>query len=156
MQTFLLHSYDELQDVYDSVTEDFNSVDYADWLNNELDRLADLHKGFFQAQAGPDGAAWKNNAPATIKKKGHSRILRGHPKNNYRLSRSLMQKSHTSTGDAIREAINEGGGRAHLGFGTDVPYAVYNENRPHVGINEQHLQGMVERVADHVVQQLAK
>lgn len=156
MQTFVLKSYDQLQDVYDSVTEDFNSVDYAGWLNDELNRMADLHQKFFQSQTGPNGAPWKPNAASTIKRKGHRRILRGHPKNNYRLSRSLTQRSHSSTGDAIREGINERDGVAHLKFGTDVYYSIYNQNRPHVGINEQHLTGMVERVADHVVKQLAK
>jgi hypothetical protein len=154
--TYHLTDFSQLQDVYDAISEDFDSVDYADWLNDELVRMADLHKTFFASQTDPGGAAWKPNAPATIKAKGHKRILRGHPKNNYRLSRSLTQKSRTSTGDAIREGINEQDGRAMLRFGTDVPYSVYNENRRHVGINEQHLQGMVERVADHVVQQLAK
>lgn len=154
--TYHLTDFSQLQDVYDAISEDFNSVDYADWLNNELDRMADLHKGFFQAQTGPDGAAWKPNAPATIKRKGHSRVLRGHPKNNFRLSRSLTHKARSSSGDAIREAIQEQDGVAYLGFGSDVEYSRYNANRPHVGINDQHLTGMVERVADHVIKQLAK
>lgn len=163
MQTFVLKSYSELQDVYHSVAEDFNSVDYADWLGKELDLMADLHAKFFQSQTGPDGAPWKPNALSTIRRKGHRRILRGHPKNNHRLSRSLTNKSRSSSGDAIREGINERDGAAHLKFGSFVEYGPYHDvasgNRParrHVGINEQHLTGMVERVADHVINQLAK
>jgi len=174
-QTIHLDSIDELQDLYDGVAEDFRDIDYQPWMSDELNRLADLHRAFFNSSSGPDGALWKPNAPSTIRQKGHSTILRGvrgakPPRKTrkgglkyrrsrwiggYRLATSLSAKGVGSAGDAVREAIDKSTG-AQLAFGTTVPYSIYNEDRPHLGMNESHLDGMVERVADHVLAQLAK
>lgn len=161
-QTYYLDSVSDLQDVYDSVAEDLNETDYASWMADELVRMSDLHKGYFQKQTGPDGAAWPRNAPSTIRRKGHSRIMRGHPKNNYRLSRSLTERATSTTGDAVREMIQTDSA-AHIAFGTTVEYSMHHDQargnipaRRHVGINDRHLDGMVNRVADHIIKELAK
>lgn len=163
MRTYTLNSFDQLQDVYDAVAEDLNTTDYADWMVDELIRMAAFHRGLFQKSQSPTGEQWARNAPSTIRRKGHSRILRGHPDNKYRLSRSLTERSTRSTGDAIREMIQEQDGRAYLAFGTAVEYSARHDQtrgrvpaRRHVGINEQHLDGMVNRLADHIVNELAK
>ena len=176
-QTITLDSLDELQDLYDGIAEDFADIDYTDWMGRELELMADLHKGFFNASTGPDGAPWKPNAPATIAYKGHSTILRGvrgrkernykgtklRPKvtfsrarwiGGYRLSTSLTAKTRQTFGDAIREGIQTDTG-GWMTFGTSVEYSVFNEDRPHVGLSEQHLDKMTNRVADFALERLA-
>lgn len=158
--TYQLDSYAELQEVYDDLTEDIAQLDYQEWMGRELVRMADLHRKYFQHQTGPDGAAWPKNAPSTIRYKGHGRILRGHPSNNFRLSRSLTERSTRTTGDAIREAIQTDTA-AYMTFGTSVEYSAAHDRprgnipaRRHVGLNEEHVNGMVERLADEIVKQL--
>lgn len=177
-QTLTLDGIEELPELFAGIQEDFEAIDYGEWLAGELDRMAVAHKAYFDSSTGPDGAAWKPNAPSTIRQKGHSTILRGvrgrkernikgtkrRPKvtfsrarwiGGFRLSTSLTAKTRQTFGDAIREAIaTEYGGE--LKFGTSVEYSVFNEDRPHVGISEKHLDGMVERAADFTLAELAK
>ena len=183
MATVILDNWQDFQELLDGVVEDFEKTDYIGFLGAELDRLADLHKAFFDSSSGPDGSPWKPNAPSTIKQKGHSTILRGVRSRKerdfkgtkgrpgvkfrrsrwlggYRLSTSLTAKTRQSYGDAVREAVSEGNGGA-LTFGTTVPYATYNDQgteripaRPHVGMNEQFLDAVVERLADYQLKQL--
>ena len=160
--TYQLTSHDELQDVYDALAEDIDGLDYQDFMADELVRIADLHRTFFQRETGPDGVAWPKNAPSTIKAKGHSRILRGHPSNHYRLSRSLTERSTRTTGDAIRE-MAQTDTAAYMSFGTSVEYSHLHDEtrgripaRRHVGLTDAHVSGMVERVADHIIKELAK
>jgi phage gpG-like protein len=165
--TYHLTSHDELQDVYDAVAEDINELDYQDWMAGELVRMADLHRTFFRNQAGPDGRAWPKNAPLTIKKKGHSRILRGIPSNNFRLSRSLTERSTRTTGDAIRE-MAQTDTAAYMSFGTSVEYSAIHDTdhrtseghfvpaRRHVGLTDEHVNKMVENLGDEIIKQLAK
>jgi phage gpG-like protein len=159
--TILVDGYENLHEVYDSIAEDFNSIDYSEWMKSELDEMAHAHSGYFQRSVSPDGIPWKPNAPRTIAAKGHSRILRGKPSNQYRLSRSLAARGQPG-GDSIREAIQTNTG-AYMSFGTAVEYALQNDQgtaripaRPHVGINEAYLDAMTERVADYVIRKLAK
>lgn len=186
MQTVTLNSIDELPDLYNSILEDFNGIDYADHLAKELDVIADENKRMFDSSTGPDGQAWKPNAPSTIAQKGHSTILRGikgqRPKNfkatkrrpaakfsrakniaGHRLATSLTAKTRQSFGDAVREAIQEEDGKAYLTFGTSVEYSIYNDRgtsripaRPHIGITEKLLDEMTVRVTDFALAELAK
>lgn len=185
-QTVTLNSLDELQDLYDGIVEDFNDIDYGQWMAGELDRLADFHKRMFDTSADPEGKAWKPNAPSTIAQKGHSRILRGirgprerNYKGTYRrppvkfrissgirgfrLATSLTAKTQQSFGDAIREKVQEQPGKAQMTFGTAVEYSHFNDQgtsripaRPHIGINEAHLDKMTERATDFALAELAK
>ncbi len=163
MQTYVLDDISELSEVYESVAEDFNDIDYTDWMVRELDEMARLHAGYFQRQAGPDDAPWAKNAPRTIKEKGHARILRGKPDNNYRLSKSLtLRGTKQSTEDAIRETVQTDTG-AYMTFGSAVEYSALHDEtrgnipaRRHVGLNEHFVEVMVDRVADYIVRQLAK
>lgn len=177
-QTIVLDGIEELPELFASIQEDFEAIDYTDWMGGELDRIADLHKSYFDASSGPDGAAWKANAPSTIAWKGHSTILRGvrskkppnvkgtkgRPKvkftrtrwiGGFRLSTSLTAKTRQTFGDSIREAVaTEGGGM--MKFGTSVEYSAYNEDRPHVGLNDEYLDAATERAADYTLAALAK
>lgn len=182
MKTLHLDSLEEIGDLYTGILEDFRDINYLPWLSDELNRLADLHKGFFDSSSGPDGAPWKANAPRTIAEKGHSTVLRGIRTSErslrkmtrplktrrtrwiggYRLATSLTARGTGSAGDAVREAIQTSD-KAYLGFGTTVEYSLPNDQgtdhipaRPHIGMNEKHLDGMVERVADYALDQLKK
>lgn len=178
METVVLESIDDLQDLYDGIAEDFADIDYEEYLAKELEYAADLHKGFFDSSTGPDGQAWKPNAPLTVKLKGHSVVLRGirgqrpvsikatkrrprvrfsRAKNigGFRLATSLTTKTRQTFGDSIREAIATDSGGS-MTFGTSVEYSIYNEDRPHVGLTEQHLDKMTNRAADYALSKLAE
>lgn len=180
MRTIYLDGPEELQSLMDGIVEDFEAIDYTAVMSDELNRLSDLHRGFFNASSGPDGVAWKPNAPSTIRQKGHSTVLRGvrsakprkrkgGPKfvrtrwiGGFRLATSLTLKSGQSTGDAIREGIQTDTG-GWMKFGTDVEYSGYNDQgtsripaRPHIGMDDKHLDGMVERTLDYTIKELAK
>jgi hypothetical protein len=187
-QTTVLNGFEEIPELLAGIQEDFEDIDYADYLYRELDLMADLHKSFFDQSKGPDGATWDPNAPSTVRQKGHAVILRGvrgrqeksvkgtknRPRvrfsrgrkiGGYRLATSLTAKTRQSFGDAIREGIATHGGGA-MTFGSAVEYAgdkgagrvtaYAPQGRPHVGMNEQHLDKMTERAADYTLEQLAR
>lgn len=145
---------EELQDLYDSVVEDFMIVDQQVPLRVEQGHIAELHAGFFATQTAPDGEPWKPNALVTILRKRHTRILRGMPENNERLSRSLTTKEGTG-GDALRDVSLQTKG-AQLLHGTFVEYSKFNQDRPHTGMTNQYLDEATERVVDHTLAEMAK
>ena len=153
-QTIVINSEDELPLVIEGVADQLFAMDYTPLLEQELSRMAQEHRTYFATETGPDGGQWRDNAPSTIDQKKHSLILRGKRSNRFRLSQSLMLEGAHSMGDAIREAWNTGGG-SYLVFGTEVPYSIFNEDRPHVGLRMSFVDSMVERVADFTVRQLA-
>lgn len=184
-QTIVLDGIEELPELFASIQEDFGAIDYGQFLAAELDRMAVLHKSYFDSSRGPDGAAWKANAPRTVQQKGHAVVLRGirgrkatnikatkrrpgvkfaRTRNiaGFRLATSLTAKSRQSFGDAIREAIATTNGGA-LKFGTAVAYSIYNDQgtdripaRPHIGMSEKHLDQMTARAADYTLAELSK
>lgn len=153
-KTMVLDGIEAFPQIMAAVVEDIDRGSDVELLNDELMRLSDRHKMYFDSSTGPDGAGWKENARSTIQQKKHSRILFGIPRNGFRLSTSLTAKATQSFGDAIREAIQEQPGIAYLAFGTSVEYSQYNNNRPHVGIDSVYLDGMTERAADYRLKQL--
>lgn len=178
--TIHVNGLEHLQDLYDGVAEDFTDIEYQPFMESELDPLADWERGLFDRSQSPDGSPWAPNKPSTIAAKGHSQILRGVRSGvrksqrgspgsktarrflQFRLSNSLTLKSHNSTGDAIREAVELSDGAA-LTFGTAVEYSNFHDTgtsrfpaRQHVGINEGYLDKMTEREADFTLKQLAK
>jgi phage gpG-like protein len=177
-ETLTLTGFDELQDLYDGVAEDFADIDYTPWMEGELDHLADKSLEMFNRAESPDGVAWAANAESTIRQKGHAVPLRGRESkrvirkvkgvkyrtirkhSRFRLAFSLTTKSRTSVGDSIREAI-QGSDSAHLAFGTTVEYSLFNDfgtsripARPHIGISEGHLDQVVERCADYTMRRM--
>ena len=161
-QPIYLDSIEDLQELFDGIQEDFEAINYTDYMVAEQHLMAELHEGYFQREAGPDGVAWPKNAPRTIREKGHSRILRGKPSNRYRLSRSLTERATQTVDEAVREAIQTDTG-GWMTFGSLVPYGPFHDRdrgripaRRHVGINDEHLDGMTERAADFTLKELAK
>lgn len=154
-QTIYIDDEAGLDSVIDGVGDQLYHMDYTPLLEAELSRMSQEHRTYFATQTGPNGDSWAPNKESTIKKKGHSLILRGERKNHFRLSQSLMYEGAHSVGDAIREAWSTGSG-SYLVFGTEVPYSIYNSNRPHVGLGRDYVEKMVEAVADFIVRELAR
>jgi len=160
--TYILKSLDDLQALYDDIALQFEEMDYVPFLYEELPRLEAFHRERFATQTDATGAAWKKNAPRTIKRKGHTRILRGIPKEGHRLSKSLTQRLRHSTEDAVREVVQTDS-FAGLSFGTTRPYHAQNQDgtaripaRPHLGMNEKFVDGVATRAVDYCLAELAK
>jgi hypothetical protein len=161
-QTFKLSSFDGLQEVYDDIALQFEEMDFEPYLAGELPLLEKFHAERFATQTDATGQAWAANAPRTIKRKGHARVLRGMPSEGFRLSRSLTQRLRHSTEDAVREVVQAESG-AYLSFGTTRPYSGTNQDgtsripaRPHVGMNEEFVDKSAERACDYALATLAK
>jgi hypothetical protein len=161
-ETLTLTGFDELQDLYDGVAEDFADIDFTPWMEGELHDLSTYMEGLFANQASPDQAAWKPNAESTIKAKGHARVLRGKPRFGFRLSKSLTTKATSSSSDMVREAIQTDTA-AYMGFGTNVEYALFNDQgtrqspaRPFIGIDERYLDSLESSALDHALTEMAK
>lgn len=121
----------------------FKSHDYEPVLKSLIPQLQIDHKEGFSHETTPGGEKWKPNAPSTIKRKGHGRVL---------FETGALEESLTQDGAA--NAIR-GTSRAGLLFGTGVEYAAVNqETRPHVGLKEVTLQRIANDVADSTVESL--
>lgn len=148
----------DLNQLYRGVVDQFKAIRFNDFLERELRRLEIFHNLQFGSDAGADGAKWPALAPATVKRKGHAKIL----VETGRLRASLTQ---TAADGAIRYTWDEVG-RSGLAFGTDVTndrgqqYSPYHSEidspgkklptREHVGINPAYFDAFCERAMDHV------
>lgn len=146
-----IEGIDNLQIVFDGIEVDFGDLPYGAMLKDELGELEQLHAGFFASSTGPDGAKWPPLAPSTVKRKGHSTIL---------VETSALQASLTQPNAGVRTVVDEPAGTT-LAFGTDVPYSVFHDadsgSRParrHVGVDDQFVTKMANRIADAVVKGL--
>lgn len=156
-----VRTQEEFDRVVAGVVDDFREIPMDAYLAREQRLLEQLHAGYFSRQAGPSGEAWPENRPSTIKRKGHSQILRGIPSQGFELYQSLTTMMATY---AIRYEIDEWPRLAELVFGTFRPHAAtHNDGAPprlpqreHVGMTEPHVDGMVNRFADHLVNELTR
>lgn len=160
MKRVYINSVDELPQVMADLFEEFYRIDYSPMLVRELSLMADLHRDYFLHSIGPDGAPWKPNAPLTIARKGHRKVLFGIPSHGHPLFHSLTDKQPSD--DAIRQAFHTGRG-SYLVFGTRVPYSIFHDEprgrtpaRRHVGLTEKYVDQLAERVADYAVARLAE
>ena len=136
---------------FQEIENAFKAADYEPVLRKFLGVLEEAHREYFARQAGPSGADWPDLAPATIVRKGHSRILFETGK----LSGSLGGRSS----GAVRETTHRG-----AIFGTSVPYSIFHQQargflfggnlpqREHVGMTEQTLDVLLQAVADQTVE----
>lgn len=149
MTAVYVDGLNNLQTVFDGISEDWNAGRYQPVLNTIMADMETSHAEYFQQQRSPGGSAWPALAPRTIKEKGHSRIL-------YRTGR-LMESLTRRTTDSIRESYDEL--RNHgISFGTSVEYATFHQEgtrrmpqREHVGTNDDQLTKICELVADRAV-----
>ena len=132
------------------VEADFREIDFEPTMKKMLPVLEAGEASAFANESTPGGAAWKPLAPATVARKGHSKIL---------IETGRLKKSLTGGGgDAVRATSHRG-----LVFGTSVPYAAYHQSgttripqREHTGMSEATLNQIVNAVADAAVEALKK
>ena len=147
-----IRNQQDLDRLYRGVVDQFKAIRFNDFLQREMRRLEIYHNLQFGTEAGADKARWPALAPATVKKKGHAKIL----VETGKLRSSLTQ---TAADGAIRYTWDEPG-KAGLSFGTDVPYSQYHSEidrpgkrlptREHVGINPAYFDAFCGRAMDHV------
>jgi hypothetical protein len=154
MTTTYVQSVDELNGMLGGIVDEFYGVTYDPVLKQAQEDIDDLHSIYFASEMAPNNAIWPENAPATIRRKKHDRVL---------IDSGKLRKSLTdpTAEDAVREIIHEH--RNHgLVHGTDRPYSIYHQEaigqklRQHVGLTEQYLDELCEQVADHTVKALTK
>lgn len=143
--------------IAEAVRMTFEDIRDSKWdtiLDDLIPELERLHATYFSSQTAPDGSPWKALSPFTVARKGFRRIL--DDTGSLRASLTGRRKG------AIRRVRNR-----ELVFGTSVPYAVFHQKgfrnartnrgvsaRPHVGIGEEGVKRISEKVADAIVKQL--
>lgn len=147
--TVQLDGLEQFDDYFEQMADNFNvDADYEGLLGLFLLEMEEHHAQWFAGQHAPGGSSWPALAPATVKRKGHSTIL---------VDTGRLKQSFQGGSDAFRKIIGEGLNHG-LSYGTMVPYSIYHQDgmghlpqREHVGINNEILSDMTERVADRTV-----
>lgn len=132
---------------WQQLQDDWEAVSMTDAMGELMGGMQTLHADYFASQSGPDGEAWAALSPATIAAKGHDVIL----VDTDRLRTSLAEE----TPDSIREIEGELP-VAQLIYGTAVPYSIYHNadtGREHIGLNDDHLDDIVDVVLDSALDQ---
>jgi|GEM_PF-3119063 phage gpG-like protein len=119
-------------------------------LQESLQDIAEYEAGMFAGEFASDLSPWAPLAVSTVKRKKHDRIL---------IDTGALRESLVHIGGAgnIASATERG-----LIFGTEVPYAGFLQDgtskmpaRPPVGVSEETLDKLCDRIADDTVKQLA-
>jgi len=144
-----------IQPYFDGIGRDLKNIDFQPFGRLELFELADAHAKYFADATAPDGSPWPRLEPSTIARKGHDTIL----VDTTRLIKSLTAKG--GGGDAIRD-LAVVGDATHIIFGTAVEYSLtleqpnmHGKTWLHVGVNDQFLDGFIDRVLRYTVNELA-
>lgn len=147
--TLILNSFDELSAMIADMVKPIQEpkIDQPTW-QSVIDILQEMERGFFASSSGPDGQAWAPLSPVTVKKKGHSIILR----ESYEMMAGLTGTSATS----VRET-----NPTMLEFGTSRNWAwVHQEGssripqRMMVGMTDEGTDDVLEVVADAAVRMM--
>jgi hypothetical protein len=153
----VISGYEGVQKYIDEIAADFRNLELQPFARLELFELADQHAKYFADASDPTGKPWPDIEESTKKRKGHGRILI----DKQRLITSLTQKLAAGSGDAIRD-IAELQDETDIIFGTLVDYSGQLEKPSalgkvwlHVGINDQYLDGVCERLINYAVNELA-
>ena len=125
------------------------AMDYSDTLDEFMPVIAEQHASMFGSEQDSNGSKWAELRPSTIARKGHDRIL---------FETGALRDSLVSVGgpNNIAEAFPRG-----LVFGTSDEKALFHQDgtsrmpaRPPVGLSEETLGKLVDRVADATVEKL--
>lgn len=150
---FVIEDQTELDKFFADLAEEFYATPMRDLMEGEVAEVEEETRSRFESQVASDGSAWAPLVPATIARKGHSRIL----VETGRLGVSLTQTGHP---DAVIEIVDEPG-QGGFSRGTGVEYAGFHQKgtarmpaRPPVGVTEEYCDGFAERAADHLVENL--
>lgn len=126
------------------------SMTYEPVLQESLQDIAEYEAGMFAGEYDSSLTSWAPLAASTIKRKKHDRIL---------IDTGALRESlvHVGGSGNIAAAAERG-----LVFGTDVEYAHFLQDgtsrmpaRPPVGISDETLDKICDRIADDTVRQLA-
>lgn len=151
--TFVIDTQEDLDRLIAEVGDDFFGTPMRDLMEAELAEVEEIERQSFASQTAANGEAWAPLKPATIRRKGHDRILM----ETGRLGVSLTQRGHS---DAVVEIVDEPG-QGGFARGTSVEYAGFHQTgtkrmpaRPPVGVSEEYCDGFAERAADYLVEHL--
>lgn len=142
-----IEGIDFLPAVIADVEQQFLRASYQPVMDAQIAELEAAHQSYFSAEESPTGEKWPALSPVTIATKGHDRIL-------YEFGDLLASLTGQSP-DAVREVSDQG-----LTFGTQDPKSFHHQHgdgvprRQHVGVDNETLDAMVTRVADHAVESL--
>ena len=138
---------------FDAVSNDLATVvqdcDYQPMLEEFQQVIAQGEEDAFRAQSTPGGEPWAPLAEVTIIRKGHDKIL---------IETAALAASLVDVGGPgnINMTMSHG-----LIFGTDVDYTIFHETgtskmpaRPVVGMSDQTLDELCERVAQTTIDSL--
>ncbi len=146
--TTLIHNQEELDAFEQEVTDSYLAVRPKPVLDRAIKDLEKLHKGYFEADVGPDGNAWAPLAQSTIDRKGHGEIL----EDTLDMMRAVTESSALG---AVRDVFDEGV-EAGLAFGIDdsaVPYWKFHD-LPGGRISRRRFIGMTEKVVEEIAERL--
>ena len=140
----------ELGPMFTGIQSQIAEMSYEPILRETLQEIAEYEAGMFAGEFGSNLSAWAPLAESTIRRKGHDRIL-------------------FETG-ALRESLVNVGGEGNIAdanerglvFGTEVPYAGFLQEgtrrmpaRPPVGMSEETLNRLCDRIAEETIRQLS-
>lgn len=124
-------------------------MDYSQTLQDFMPVLAEQEAGMFAGEYDSSLTDWTPLKPSTVARKGHDRIL---------VDTGALRESLVHVGGPGN--INEVAPRGML-FGTEVEYAGFLQDgtsrmpsRPPVGISDETLDKLCERIADATVEKL--
>lgn len=147
--TEMVDSFTQLGGIYLGIDQQFQAISYKPAMEQTEQDLAAEHAERWPRAVSPDGTPWPALAESTVKRKGHSRIL----VDTTLLSESVINPEHPQH---VREVLDTG-----LTFGTAVPYGIFHQQggpklprREFLGMNEESVDQVANRVADHAVANL--
>lgn len=142
-------SIPEFSTVVEQLGDQVVSMDFTQVLDDFLPEIASQHSEMFGGQHDSNGSPWAVLAPSTVARKGQDRIL---------FETGALMESLVTIGGSnnIAEAFPRG-----LVFGTSDEKAMFHQEgtlrmpaRPPVGLSEETLDRLVNRVADAAVENL--
>jgi len=139
----------EFDQFFTQIDTNSTSLDFTDVFDEVSDLLCNSHRGFFDAQADPNGNSWVPLSPVTIRRKGHAIILiETDAMRESVISRS--SPSHVERFDTLgmEWGTNDKKGPFHQ-FGT-----MLIPQRQFVGWDDETINSAVGLIADDAVKQL--
>ena len=143
----ILDSIGDIETIFHDMKSKITDADYSETLDAFQPTIAAQEAEMFSSQRDSNGSPWAPLKPSTVKRKGHSRILFE--------SGALMASLVTVGGPGNINAVSERG----LLYGTDIEYAIFHQDgtskmpaRPPVGLSEETLTKLCDRIADKTVE----
>ena len=143
-----------VEDIYHGIEEQFVRLNFRDELTDMLEAIQSFHATWFAEETSPSGEKWPPLQPATVARKGHSRILI----DTTRLSEALL----SLTEDSIREVSDEQHDQG-LRYGNRVEYSIFHQTgteklptRSHVGLSESNVDDLSDTIASATVRKMAE